>query len=84
MVGNGMVGYRFCEKLTAKVRPGTFEIVVFGKEPRQAYDRVHLSEYFDPDKAAGLLDTDTLERYAERGIDYLRNVVVNDSLGMAA
>jgi nitrite reductase (NADH) large subunit len=44
VVGNGMVGYKFCEKLVAKSKD--FNIVVFGEEPRHAYDRVHLSEYF--------------------------------------
>jgi len=46
VVGNGMVGYKFCEKLVAKSERGSLEIVVFGEEPRVAYDRVHLSEYF--------------------------------------
>ncbi|MBA4849055.1 nitrite reductase large subunit NirB [Emticicia sp. BO119] len=45
VVGNGMVGYKFCEKLIAKA-PDFFYITVFGEEPRPAYDRVHLSEYF--------------------------------------
>lgn len=44
VVGNGMVGYKFCEKLVAKT--GQFQITVFGEEIRPAYDRVHLSEYF--------------------------------------
>src|SRR4030095_10055341 len=45
IIGNGMVGYKFCEKLTAhKEQP--FNITVFGEETRPAYDRVHLSEYF--------------------------------------
>ncbi len=47
VVGNGMVGYKFCEKLIAKTNGGQgFGITVFGEEPRPAYDRVHLSEYF--------------------------------------
>ena len=46
VVGNGMVGYKFCEKLIAKNPAGQFEIVVFGEETRPAYDRVHLSEFF--------------------------------------
>ena len=46
IVGNGMVGYKFCEKLMAKVKPGAFQLIVFGEEARPAYDRVHLSEYF--------------------------------------
>ena len=44
VVGNGMVGHKFCEKLMAAT--AAFRIVVFGEEPRPAYDRVHLSEYF--------------------------------------
>jgi len=44
VIGNGMVGHKFCEKLMAAA--SVFQIVVFGEEPRPAYDRVHLSEYF--------------------------------------
>ena len=47
VVGNGMVGYKFCEKLIAKAGTDAFNIVVYGEEPRPAYDRVHLSSYFD-------------------------------------
>ena len=43
VVGNGMVGHRFVE-LAAAV-PGV-AVTVFGEEPRTAYDRVHLSDYF--------------------------------------
>ncbi len=46
VVGNGMVSYKFCERLRAHENSANFEIVVFGEEPRPAYDRVHLSEYF--------------------------------------
>lgn len=46
IIGNGMVGYKFCEKLIAKSKRGQFEITVFGEETRPAYDRVHLSEFF--------------------------------------
>jgi len=46
IIGNGMVGYKFCEKLVSKANPGTFNITVFGEEIRPAYDRVHLSEFF--------------------------------------
>jgi len=45
IIGNGMVGYKCCEKLVAAALPGA-EIVVFGEEMLPAYDRVHLSEYF--------------------------------------
>ena len=43
VVGNGMVGQRFLEKLHA---PESFDITVIGEEPRPAYDRVQLSSFF--------------------------------------
>jgi nitrite reductase (NADH) large subunit len=46
VIGNGMVGYKFCEKLVAKTNPASVKITVLGEEPRPAYDRVHLSAYF--------------------------------------
>ncbi|MDX2196489.1 MAG: nitrite reductase large subunit NirB [Cytophagales bacterium] len=46
VVGNGMVGYKFCEKFVAKQAANKYNLAVFGEEPRPAYDRVHLSEYF--------------------------------------
>ena len=55
VVGNGMVGYKFCEKLLSKTVPYQFELVVFGEEIRPAYDRVHLSEYFAGKTADDLL-----------------------------
>jgi len=45
IIGNGMVGYKLCEKLLEKKGHG-FEILVFGEETRPAYDRVHLSDYY--------------------------------------
>ncbi len=53
VVGNGMVGYKFCEKLRARETP--VEIVVYGEEPRPAYDRVHLSDFFSGSTADDLL-----------------------------
>ncbi len=56
VVGNGMVGFKFCEKLLAKIEKRTdFSITVFGEEPRAAYDRVHLSSFFDGKSADDLL-----------------------------
>ncbi|MEQ1439085.1 nitrite reductase large subunit NirB [Fontimonas sp. SYSU GA230001] len=45
VIGNGMVGHRLLEELTAKGIPD-LDITVLCEEPRPAYDRVHLSEYF--------------------------------------
>jgi nitrite reductase (NADH) large subunit len=67
VIGNGMVGYKFCEKLLAKSQPGQFELVVFGEEPRPAYDRVHLSSYFDGKSAEDLYMAPT-EWYANNNI----------------
>jgi nitrite reductase (NADH) large subunit len=52
VAGNGMVGHKFCEKLISKT--SAFQIVIFGEEPRPAYDRVHLSEYFNGKSASDL------------------------------
>ena len=46
IIGNGMVGYKFCEKLLASPQASQFQLTVFGEETRPAYDRVHLSEFF--------------------------------------
>jgi nitrite reductase (NADH) large subunit len=53
VVGNGMVGYKFCEKL--RQRSQDVHIIVYGEEPRAAYDRVHLSEFFSGSTADDLL-----------------------------
>ncbi|WP_422360321.1 nitrite reductase large subunit NirB [Reichenbachiella sp.] len=54
VIGNGMVGYKFCEKLRAKATKKQFSIKVFGEEPNVAYDRVHLSEYFTNQSVSNL------------------------------
>src|SRR6185312_978231 len=65
VVGNGMVGYKFCEKLAA--RSSSYNIIVFGEEPRRAYDRVHLSEYF-AGKSAEDLSLSSGSWYADNDI----------------
>ena len=67
VIGNGMVGYKFCEKLLAKQNTENIQLVVFGEEPRAAYDRVHLSEYFSGKSADDLLMA-PLEWYAANNI----------------
>ena len=76
VVGNGMVGYKFCEKLVAKAKD-QFELIVFGEEPRPAYDRVHLSEYF-AGKTAEDLTMAPLDWYFDNGIKiHLSDPVTN-------
>ncbi|MHA8070088.1 nitrite reductase large subunit NirB [Aquirufa ecclesiirivi] len=66
IIGNGMVGYKFCEKLMAK-NPQGIELIVFGEEIRPAYDRVHLSEFFSG-KSAQDLEMAPATWYEEHGI----------------
>ena len=68
VIGNGMVGHRFCEKLVEFDERRDYKIVTFCEEPRPAYDRVHLTSYFDH-RDAGKLMLARLEWYRENGID---------------
>lgn len=67
VIGNGMVGYKFCEKLLAKKGDASIELVVFGEEARPAYDRVHLSAWFSGTSAEELTMA-PLSWYEEHGI----------------
>jgi nitrite reductase (NADH) large subunit len=67
VIGNGMVGYKFCEKLRAHPESAHFSILVFGEEARPAYDRVHLSEYFNG-KSADDLSMASPQWYADNQI----------------
>lgn len=67
VVGNGMVGFKFCEKFISKSGQEKYQITVFGEEPRRAYDRVHLSEYF-AGKSADDLSMSTINWYTENNI----------------
>ncbi|MBC9131794.1 nitrite reductase large subunit [Frischella sp. Ac48] len=54
IIGNGMVGHRFVEELIDKQVSNQFNITIFCEEPRVAYDRVHLSSYFNDHNAQAL------------------------------
>lgn len=77
VVGNGMVGYKFCEKFVAKADNESFKLIVIGEEPRVAYDRVHLSEFFENGDAERL-SMAPREWYEENGIELLTNERVTD------
>ncbi|OEK08137.1 nitrite reductase large subunit [Flavivirga aquatica] len=77
VVGNGMVGYKFCEKFVAKSASKDFKITVFGEEPRPAYDRVHLSEFFE-NQDAKALEMAPAEWYADNGIELIVDERVTD------
>ena len=53
VIGNGMVGFKFCQKLRG--HSADYALIVYGEEPRPAYDRVNLSKYFSGSTAEDLL-----------------------------
>jgi nitrite reductase (NADH) large subunit len=67
VVGNGMAGYKLCERLVALDATVRLSVTVFGEEPRPAYDRVHLTEFL-AGKPADKLLLASREWYAERGV----------------
>ena len=67
VIGNGMVGHRFCERLVALDADRAYHIITFAEEPRPAYDRVNLTKYFEH-RQADKLSLATLDWYAEKGI----------------
>ncbi len=70
VIGNGMVGYRFCERLKKYDDAEQFDIVTFCEEPRPAYDRVNLTKYFEKRDAEKLSMAST-EWYSENGVQLL-------------
>ena len=54
VIGNGMVGQYFLTNLVESGCKDHFQIVTFCEEPRAAYDRVHLSEFFSGKTAEDL------------------------------
>ena len=67
VIGNGMVGHRFCERLAEYDVEKRYTIVTFCEESRPAYDRVNLSKYFEKRDAKQLGLACELW-YAENGI----------------
>ena len=45
IVGNGMVGWKFCDLFVRNGLNRRSHVTVLGEEPRPAYDRVHLTDY---------------------------------------
>ncbi|MGK3141100.1 nitrite reductase large subunit NirB [Pantoea sp. C2G6] len=54
VIGHGMVSHQFLEQLVARQLHQHYHIVVYGEERQPAYDRVHLSDYFNGKTAADL------------------------------
>ncbi|MDY7578823.1 nitrite reductase large subunit NirB [Herbaspirillum sp. RTI4] len=53
LIGHGMVGQKFLESLADSKAPD-LQVTVLCEEPRPAYDRVHLSEFFSGKSAEDL------------------------------
>lgn len=75
VIGNGMVGHHFVEQLVQLNSQS--EITVLSAEPRLAYDRVHLSEYFSG-KSADDLALTTKEHYEKQNVDFRTNAKVTE------
>jgi nitrite reductase (NADH) large subunit len=68
VIGNGMVGHRFCEKLIEFDTAHQYRIVTFCEEPRAAYDRVGLTSFFAHRDAEQLMLA-RLDWYRDSGIE---------------
>lgn len=75
VIGNGMVSQNFLETLVENGGTEEFDVVTFCEEPRPAYDRVHLSEYFTGSTADDLSMV-TPGFFAENGVELLLNEAV--------
>jgi len=67
VIGNGMVGHRFCEELIERGLVEKNRVVVFGGEPRPAYDRVQLSTWFAAESVDLTLQDESW--YRDNGIE---------------
>lgn len=68
VIGNGMVGLRFMERLVEFDTTDRYSVVTFCEEPRAAYDRVGLTSFFAHRDAEKLMLA-RMEWYREQGID---------------
>ncbi|NWA61668.1 nitrite reductase small subunit NirD [Pantoea sp. B9002] len=68
VIGHGMVGHHFLEQLVSRELHQQYQIVVYGDEPQMAYDRVHLTDYFNG-KSAEDLSLVSENFFAQHGIE---------------
>ena len=66
VIGNGMVGQYFLTNLVNSEISQEYQVITFCEEPRPAYDRVHLSEFFSGKSAKdlSLVEDDFFKKYA--------------------
>ena len=75
VVGNGPVAHHFIESVLGYDNAKDFQITVFGEEPRPAYDRVHLTAWFETREASSLAMADEAF-YKETGVLCYNNAKV--------
>ncbi len=68
VIGNGMVGLRFCEKMVEYDVSQQYRVVTFCEEPRAAYDRVGLTSFFAHRDAEKLMLA-KMEWYTTHGVE---------------
>lgn len=68
IIGNGMVSHRLCQRMVEYNAVDDKRVVVFGDEPRAAYDRVHLTDLLSGTPSTNLLLANE-EWYAHNGIE---------------
>ena len=68
VIGNGMVGQRFCEQLVERDTERHFRLITFCEEPRAAYDRVGLTSFFAHRDAQKLMMA-KMAWYEANGVD---------------
>jgi nitrite reductase (NADH) large subunit len=68
IIGNGMVSHRLCQRMVEYNAVDDKRIVVFGDEPRPAYDRVHLTDLLSGTSSTKLLLA-SADWYAHNGIE---------------
>jgi nitrite reductase (NADH) large subunit len=69
VVGNGMVGHRLIEQLIERGLNARWSILAFCEEPRPAYDRVNLSQFFIGSSADALSLLSAPDYYARHGVE---------------
>lgn len=77
LIGNGMSGFKFCEKFLKYGVNKKYDLVVFGEEYFPAYDRVNLTKYIHGTPAANLYLA-PVAWYANNGITLHTNEKVSE------
>ena len=67
VIGNGMAAMRTVEELLADA-PDTYDITIFGAEPRGNYNRILLSPLLSGELERTQIELHSLQWYADRGI----------------